>query len=87
MSVSNELRRCSVVAGGGEQAPPACEHCLYWEVFDQDWKYFEYGFCRRHAPAAMRIAKGAEYASRWATTEARDWCGEYRPHSPQLTGR
>ena len=81
-------RRSSVVPGGGEDdAPSTCELCRYWEAFDEDLKHFQYGSCRRHAPPAMRIAKPGEYEARWATTEASEWCGEYRPHSPQVTSR
>ena len=86
MSVSNELRRRSVVAGGGEQPPPACEQCIYWEAFVEGLGG-NYGFCRRHAPPAVTIAKAAEYEARWPLTEESEWCGEYRPHSPQVTSR
>ena len=86
MSVSNELRRRSVVASGGEQPPPACEQCIYWEAFVEGLGG-NYGFCRRHAPPAVTIAKAAEHEARWPLTEESEWCGEYRPHSPQLTSR
>ena len=78
--LSGDLRY-SKFAGGENQASPACERCIYWEAFVEG--LVDYGFCRRHAPPAVTIAKAAQYEARWPLTEESEWCGEYHPHSPQ----
>jgi len=79
--LSSDLRFSKFTAA--DWSTPACEQCIYWEPNDSGLAPFEYGFCRRYAPPAVTIAKPAEYEARWPTTEASEWCGEYRPHPPQ----
>ena len=69
-----------------EDAGLTCADCVYWEAFVEGLGG-NYGFCRRHAPPAVTVAKAAEYEARWPLTEESEWCGEYRPHSPEVTSR
>ena len=59
-----------------------CADCVYWEAFVEGLGG-SYGFCRRHAPAAVTIAKAVECEARWPLTEESEWCGEHCPHPQQ----
>ncbi|MBF0093939.1 MAG: hypothetical protein HQL34_05270 [Alphaproteobacteria bacterium] len=61
---------------------------MYWDLLKEEKKsIIDYGFCRRHAPVAVTIAKAAEFEARWPMTYESEWCGEHRWKPRQETDR
>ncbi len=56
-----------------------CGRCLYWDHAEQPHAMpadhvAAVGRCRRHTPRLPRNGMRGE----WPTTEASDWCGEFK---------
>ena len=57
-----------------------CGDCRFWEVKDIAANAAgDRGLCRRHAPSAVAVIKGAEFEARWPSTDDFEWCGEHQP--------
>lgn len=54
----------------------SCSSCRYWDAKGSDE-----GNCRRRAPQAVvfRIDEDLKFETRFPTTAATDWCGEFDP--------
>jgi hypothetical protein len=66
---------------------PKCETCRWWKRYPRsavDTSEGHYGDCKRRAPCVMTYHPGGytdtvDHETRWATTEAQDFCGEHAP--------
>ncbi|MGJ8633176.1 MAG: hypothetical protein ACSHX7_04590 [Luteolibacter sp.] len=54
----------------------ACSKCAHWNTTAADK-----GECRRSAPQALvfTVDNETKFESRFPTTAAADWCGEFQP--------
>ena len=57
-------------------ATAQCGQCTYWNAQSGDK-----GECRRHAPQTIgfRVDAQVQFESKFPTTAAKDWCGDYQP--------
>ena len=60
-----------------------CARCVYWNHIEDMPHTGGFGFCRRHAPLAVTVAKPDEFEARWPVTCESDWCGEHHRMAPE----